>query len=88
MKRLVRWFAATILVVFPASYLLWEWRFKSDPILPQLSYTGFRERFSVGDSDYWTHAVWVLLVLIVLNSGIRLVELGIVAIENWRDRDR
>lgn len=66
-QRLLRHVLATVLVAFPCAYLLWQWAFLREPVLPGLSYSAFNDRLASPDQrPFWTYAIWVFLVFAVM----------------------
>lgn len=74
-KQLLRYALAVLLVVIPASYVLFEGRYAHDPIAEGLSYQSVNEQLSsTKDPAFWTFAIWVVAVFIVLTLGVKLVD--------------
>lgn len=74
-RQLLRSVLATLLVVVPASYLLYEWSHASDPIASGLSYKAVNEQLASKDEPaFWTYAIWVLAVYLVLTTLVKLVD--------------
>lgn len=74
-RQLLRSTLATLLVVIPASYLLFEWSHVREPIAEGLSYESVNEQLSSGkDPAFWTYAIWVLGVFAVLTIAVKLVD--------------
>ncbi|MCA8978546.1 MAG: hypothetical protein H6831_01375 [Planctomycetes bacterium] len=74
-RKLLRFCLASLLVVIPASYLLYEWSHASDPIAKGLSYESVNDQLTSGkDPAYWTYAIWVLCIFAVLTVAVKLVD--------------
>lgn len=66
---------ATVLVIVPGSYVLWQWRHVDEPFLEDLSYEGVDETLSsANDPAFWTYALWVLGVFAVFTLAVKLVD--------------
>lgn len=74
-KQLLRFSLATLLVVIPAAYLLFEWRYVREPVLEGLSYESVDKQLSSSDDPaFWTYAIWVVALFVVLTLGVRFVD--------------
>ena len=74
-RQLLRFSLASLLVVIPASYLLFEWSYGGGSIAKGLSYKAVNEKLSSGeDPAFWTYAIWLIGVFAVLTIAVKLVD--------------
>ena len=74
-RQLLRLCVSTLIVVVPASYVLWQWAYDLEPALSGLSYASVDKQLSSAEHPvFWTYSIWLLCVFVVLTLLTRLVD--------------
>lgn len=75
LRRILRLALAMLLVAVPSAYLLWQWAYLREPVLPGLSYASFNEKLTdAWEPPFWTYAIWVFLVFVVMSALTRVLD--------------